>query len=77
MNRFSTHTTPASVRKKLSNDLKSIRKLYGYTQLELAERSGVSLGSLKRFEQTGQISMDSFITLLNIFNRLEAAFQNY
>lgn len=40
------------------------------TQRGLAERSGVSLGSLKRFEQTGQVSFES---LLKIAVALKAA----
>lgn len=39
------------------------RKALGLTQAELAEKSGVSLGSLKRFEHTHQIS---FASLVNI-----------
>ena len=35
----------------------------GYTQTECATRSGVSLGSLKRFERTGQISLESLLKL--------------
>jgi len=40
------------------------------TQTELAERSGVSLGSLKRFESTGKISLESLLKLLNILGSL-------
>ena len=39
------------------------RKALGYTQPELASRSGVSLGSLKRFESSGQISLESLLKL--------------
>ncbi|HIP13465.1 MAG TPA: XRE family transcriptional regulator, partial [Arcobacter sp.] len=39
------------------------RKALGYTQLELSSRSGVSLGSLKRFESSGQISLESLLKL--------------
>ena len=34
------------------------RKKAGLTQLELADRSGVSYGSIKRFERTGKISLE-------------------
>lgn len=37
--------------------LKNIRKRRGLSQQQLSERSGVSYGSLKRFESTGQISL--------------------
>ena len=36
---------------------KAIRLEHNWTQAEVAERSGVSLGSLRRFEQTGEISL--------------------
>ena len=53
------------------------------TQSELAERSGVSLGSLKRFERTGEISWVSLLALaealdvLSDFERLFAAHTTY
>jgi hypothetical protein len=37
----------------------------------LAKRSGVSLGSLKRFETTGQISLESLLLLADVLNRLD------
>ena len=49
---------------------KQIRKESGLSQAELAERSGVSLGSLKRFESSGQISLESLLKLAQILNRL-------
>jgi len=36
----------------------------------LAKRSGVSLGSIKRFELTGQISLESLLKLAHVLNRL-------
>jgi len=39
------------------------RKALGYTQNELATRAGVSLGSLKRFERSGQIALESLLKL--------------
>lgn len=39
------------------------RKALGLTQAELAEKSGVSLGSLKRFERTSQISFASLVCI--------------
>lgn len=38
---------------------KKLRKRKKISQSELALRSGVSLGSIKRFEQTGEISLQS------------------
>ena len=47
-----------------------LRKKAGFSQSELARRSGVSLGSLKRFERTGQISLESLMQLTDVLNRL-------
>ena len=41
----------------LAKRLRIIRKRRGYSQEALSEMSGVSYGSLKRFESTGQISL--------------------
>ena len=49
---------------------KALRKQAGFSQSELAKRSGVSLGSLKRFELTGQISLESLLKLTDVLNRL-------
>lgn len=43
----------------LGTRAKALRRRKGYTQAELSDRSGVSLGSLKRFERTGEISLRS------------------
>jgi transcriptional regulator with XRE-family HTH domain len=54
-----------------------LRKRKKISQKELAARSGVSLGSLKRFEQRGEISLQSFTKLaiaLEVEGELEALF---
>ena len=43
----------------LSVRLRAYRKKQGLTQADLADRSGVSYGSVKRFERTGEISLES------------------
>ena len=47
----------------LAKRLRGIRKRRGYSQEALSEMSGVSYGSLKRFETTGQISLLSLTKL--------------
>jgi transcriptional regulator with XRE-family HTH domain len=42
---------------------KALRLALGWTQEGLANRSGVSLGSLKRFESSGLIAFDSLLRL--------------
>lgn len=51
--------------------LKNIRKRRGLSQHQLSERSGVSYGSLKRFESTGQISLLSLTKLAIALNCAE------
>ncbi|MEN8225940.1 MAG: helix-turn-helix transcriptional regulator [Bacteroidota bacterium] len=70
MCKYSIDKTPADVIKDTAEKLRKIRKQAGYSQAELAGRSGVSLGSLKRFENTGQISLGSLLKLLHILDRL-------
>ena len=45
--------------KELALRVKDIRKRRGFTQEGLAKLSGVSYGSIKRFETTGMISLIS------------------
>ena len=55
--------TPQDITEELRTRFKERRKVMGYTQTECASRSGVSLGSLKRFERSGQISLESLLKL--------------
>ena len=48
----------------LGRRLKTKRLAHNLTQSGLAERSGVPLGTLKKFERTGVISLVSFVRLL-------------
>ena len=56
-----------------------MRKRKKITQKQIAARSGVSLGSLKRFEQSGEISLQSLKKIaiaLDMENELEGLFEN-
>ena len=55
--------TPSDMMETLKTKFRQRRKALGYTQPELSERSGVSLGSLKRFESSGHISLESLLKL--------------
>lgn len=68
---------------EINNDIAQkivrLRKRKKITQKQLAARSGVSLGSLKRFEQSGEISLQSLTKIaiaLNVENELEDLFNN-
>ena len=63
--------TPQDVISELKERCKSRRRSFKYTQQELASRSGVSLGSLKRFERSGQISLESLLRIAFVLECLE------
>ena len=61
------------IAKILADRLKKIRLLKNWKRTTLAKRSGVSVASLIRFEQTSQISLDNFLDLLSALGRLDEA----
>ena len=50
---------------------KAARKAKKFTQKQLSERTGVSYGSIRRFEQTGEISLLSLVKIANALDCLE------
>lgn len=68
---YSLKPTPFEVSKALAKRFRTIRKQLKFSQEEMAERSGVSFGSLKRFEHTGKISLESLLKLMHLLGRLE------
>ena len=62
--------TAEELDKKLAERIRRIRKRRSISQQELAVMSGVSYGSIKRFETTGQISL---ISLTKIAMTLDIA----
>ena len=55
--------TPDEINLVLAKRLVQIRKRKKITGRQLSELSGVSYGSVKRFEQTGQISLYSLTAI--------------
>jgi transcriptional regulator with XRE-family HTH domain len=70
MKNYSINKTPSQVQLELAERFKKLRKYKKLSQSELADKSGVSLGSIKRFEYTGQISLESLLKLAHLFDRL-------
>lgn len=68
---YSLEPTPTEVIIALAQRHKLLRKKLGLSQKEMAERSGVSLGSLKRFENTGKISLEALLKLAHLIDRLK------
>jgi transcriptional regulator with XRE-family HTH domain len=74
-----TKKTWIQINNEIAGNLVRLRKRKKITQKELATRSGVSLGSLKRFEQSGEISLQSLTKLaiaLGVEGELEKLFEN-
>lgn len=71
MKNYSINKTPSQVQLELAERFKKLRKDKKLSQAELAYKSGVSLGSIKRFEYTGQISLESLLKLAHLFDRLD------
>ena len=67
--------TPNDIAKELIEKIKQHRKKLKISQAQLAAKSGVSLGSIKRFESKYEISLNSFIKILIALN-LERDLEN-
>ncbi len=63
--------SPNDYMEDLAARLKVARLAQNLSQMGLAKRSGVSLASLKRFESTGQISLESLLRLALVLGALE------
>ena len=72
---FFNPKTPNEIAKELVEKIKQHRKKLKISQTQLAAKSGVSLGSIKRFESKYEISLNSFIKILIALN-LEQDLEN-
>lgn len=79
MNTFGFYQkTPEEIEKLIASRVRAIRRRRKISQKRLAEKSGVSLGSVKRFEQSGEISLFSLTKLaiaLEIEQELQGLFE--
>lgn len=72
---FFNPKTPNDIAHELVERIKQHRKKLKISQAQLAIKSGVSLGSIKRFESKYEISLNSFIKILIALN-LEQDLEN-
>ena len=63
--------TAEEIDMKLAGRIRGIRKRRSISQKKLSEMSGVSYGSIKRFETTGQISLLSLTKLAFALNEVD------
>src|SRR5947208_14638716 len=62
--------TPQDVQREIAGRFKERRLALNLTQEGLAARSGVSWSSLKRFERTGLIALDSLLRIALVLDCL-------
>lgn len=70
-----TQKTPTEIIKNLVLKIQDRRKKLKISQVELAQKSGVSLGSIKRFESKYEISLSSLIKIAIVLD-LDKDFDN-
>lgn len=63
--------TPKEIQKVIASNERKRRKEAGLTQEQLSRKADVSLGSLKRFETTGEISLYSLLKLAIVLEQKE------
>ncbi|MDO5575184.1 MAG: helix-turn-helix transcriptional regulator [bacterium] len=63
MDNLSLLKSPNQINKDIALRIKKRRKEKNLTQAQLSKRSDVSLGSIKRFETTGEVSLTSLIKI--------------
>ncbi len=63
--------TTVEVARKLAGQVKALRLRKKWKRSTLAERSGVSVSSLRRFEETGKSSLENFLKVLSALDRLD------
>lgn len=72
--------TANQIQQEIAANAKKQRKTARLTQQQLSIKSGVSLGSLKRFETTGEISLASLLKIafaLGCEKDFETLFKNH
>lgn len=70
MGKYSINKLPSDILKSTASKVSAVRKSMHLTQIELAEKAGVSYGSIKRFERTGKISFESLLKIAEALDRL-------
>lgn len=75
MTKYSINKVPSDILILIAKNIAALRKERGWTQEDLAEKSNVSYGSIKRFERSGQISFESLLKIVESLRRL-SEFEN-
>lgn len=57
--------------RELVDRCRELRLRQNLTQAEVAARAGIPLGSYRRFEQEGQLTVERFVAVLHALNQVE------
>lgn len=60
--------TPGEIARSVATRVRTLRLQRGWTQQELADRAGLTLATLRRFERTGRISFDRLLRIAVILD---------
>lgn len=64
--------TPDTTREEIRLSVRQLRLAHNMTQKALALKSGVALSTLKRFEQSGEISLSALLAIAGALDALQA-----
>ena len=67
--------TPVEIQLDLAQELKSKRKWLGHSRAEASSLTGVPEPTLRKFENTGEISLRQFLMLIHVYGDL-SIFEN-
>jgi len=67
---YGDQKSPKEIMFLLSKNIIALRKQEKMTQRELSERSGVAYASIRKFESTGIISLESLLKICEALKRL-------
>lgn len=70
MSKYGIHHTPKEIMRLIASNIRKLRKQKKITQKELSDKSGVAYATIKKFESTGIISLESLLKLCDTLGRL-------
>jgi transcriptional regulator with XRE-family HTH domain len=60
--------TPGEIGRNLAARVRALRLHRGWTQQELADRSGLTLATYRRFERTGRIALERLLRIAAVLD---------
>ena len=63
--------TPADVMLQTAQHAKTLRLEQNITQQELADKAGIAVGTVKRFEKTGEVQFNHLLRIALVLGRLD------